>query len=135
MATPTVGAWKKLKRLGRYLQDNGRLATKYERESEEAEVTGYSDSDWAGCRVTGKSTSGAAVMIGTHFIKGWFRTQTIVTLSSAEAELIALVKCTADMGIRAMMNDWGRDTTSTLYADSSAALAIANRKGAGTLRH
>ena len=34
-----------------------------------------------------------------------------------------------------MLRDWGRETTATLYADSSAALAIAKRKGAGKLRH
>ena len=95
-------------------------------------MQGYSDSDWAGCRITGKSTSGGVVMIGTHFIKGWARTQNHVTMSSAEAELIALVKCTQEcMGIQSMLRDWGQHLTSTLYADSSAALAIAKRKGAG----
>ena len=34
-----------------------------------------------------------------------------------------------------MMKDWGRCRTSTIYADSSAALAIAKRKGAGKLGH
>ena len=74
--------------------------------------------------------------MGTHFIKGWARTQNHVTLSSAEAELIALVKCTQEcMGIQAMLRDWGQDLTATMYADSSAALAIAKRNGAGKLRH
>ena len=39
------------------------------------------------------------------------------------------------MGIRAMMRDWGQELGGTIYADSSAALAIAKRKGAGKLRH
>ena len=96
----------------------------------------YSDSDWAGCRQTGKSTSGGVIMIGDHFIKGWSRTQNHVTTSSAEAELIALVKCTAEsLGIKSMAQDWGQNLGVTLYADSSAALAIAKRKGAGKLRH
>lgn len=59
MAKPTMGALKKLKRLGRYLVGSGRLTTHYAWQGDESEVTGYSDSDWAGCRVTGKSTSGA----------------------------------------------------------------------------
>ena len=75
-------------------------------------------------------------MIGTHFIKGWSRTRNHVTMGSAEAELMALVKCTQEcMGVQAMLRDWGREITATLYADSSAALAIAKRKGAGKLRH
>ena len=100
------------------------------------EITGYSDSDWAGCRVTGKSTSGGALTIGSHLIKAWSRTQSNITLSSAEAELYAMVKCTAEMlGKMSMMADWGRIKTGTLYADSAAALSIAKRKGASKMRH
>ena len=108
----------------------------YEWQGDETVITGFTDSDWAGCRVTGKSASGAAVMVGAHFIKGWSRTQNHVTMSSAEAELIALVKCSAELlGIRSMIKYWGIEASGTIYADSSAALAIANRKGAGKLRH
>ena len=75
-------------------------------------------------------------MIGGHFLKGWSRTQNNVTLSSAEAELIAMVKCSSELlGMRSAMRDWGVDSSGVVYADSSAALAIANRKGAGKLRH
>ena len=75
-------------------------------------------------------------MIGTHFLKGWSRTQNHITMSSAEAELIALVKCSAELlGLRSMARDWGLELAGTVYADSTAALAIANRKGAGKLRH
>ena len=99
-------------------------------------VTSFSDSDWAGCKVTAKSTSGGVIMVGGHFLKGWSRTQNHVTLSSAEAELIAMVKCTTEtMGVQSMFRDWGRNKSSVVYADSSAALAIAKRKGAGKLRH
>ena len=94
MSSPTIGAWKKLKRLGRYLQGQPRSSTVYAWQGGEEQIQGYSDSDWAGCGVTGKSTSGGAVMAGTHFIKGWARTQNHVTHCSAEAELIAEVKCT-----------------------------------------
>ena len=75
-------------------------------------------------------------MIGGHFIKRWSRTQNHVTLSSAEAELIALVKCSAELlGVRSMLRDFGRSSEGVVYVDSSAALAIARRKGAGKMRH
>ena len=75
-------------------------------------------------------------MVGAHFINGWTRTQNHVTLSTAEAELIALLKCTQEcMGVQSMLRDWGQDLAATLYADSSGALTIAKRKGAGKLRH
>ena len=59
-------------------------------------------------------------MTGSHLIKAQSRTPNHVTISSAEAELYAMVKCTAD---------WGQSKAGTLYADSTAALGIAKRKG------
>ena len=130
------GSRENMKRWDRYLLGNSRTISKYEWQGNEPEVVGFSDSDWAECRVTGKSTSGGAIMIGSHFIKGLARTQKHVTLSSAEAELIALVKCTSELlGIRAMLSDWGHTKSGMIHADSSSALAIAKRKGAGKLRH
>ena len=69
MATPTVGALRKLKRHGRFLLGSARMSTRYEWHGDEMEITGYSDSHWAGCRVTGKSASGGTILIGNHFIK------------------------------------------------------------------
>ena len=75
-------------------------------------------------------------MIGGYFLKGWSRAQNHVTLSWAEAELIAQVKCSAELlGIRSALRDPGAESSGGAYADLSAALAIANRKGAGKLRH
>ena len=39
------------------------------------------------------------------------------------------------MGISSMAADWGQKIKGIVYADSSAALAIADRKGSGKLRH
>jgi hypothetical protein len=136
MANPTVGAMKKIKRLGRYLKGRPRLVTKYEWQRRMDVIDGYCDSDWAGCRVTGKSTSGGLIMVGSHFIKGWSRTQGSITLSSAEAELVAMCKLSAELiGVMTMMKEWGHCYEGYVYADSSAALAIAKRKGSGKLRH
>ena len=55
-----------------------------------------------------------------------------MTLSSAEAELIAMVKCSLELrGMRSAMKDWGVESSGVVYVDSSAA----HRKGAGKLRH
>ena len=75
-------------------------------------------------------------MIGNHFIKGWSRTQKAATLSSAEAELAAMVKTSAELiGLLSLMKDLGRSQKGMIWADSTAALAIAKTKGAGKLRH
>ena len=75
-------------------------------------------------------------MRGTHHLKSWSVTQKRVTLSSAEAELGALVKAAAEaIGITQMAAGLGTSITSEVYVDSSAALAVVNRKGCGKLRH
>ena len=75
-------------------------------------------------------------MRGDHFIKSWSRTQQCVTLSSAEAELVAMTKLIAEMiGLRQLSFEWGQPVRGRVYADSTAALAIAKRKGCGKLRH
>ena len=78
-------------------------------------------------------------MRGSHLIKSWSRTQDSITLSSTEAELVALGKLAMEsIGIRTMCEEWGMsrpEQTSELFADASAALSIAKRQGAGKMRH
>ena len=75
-------------------------------------------------------------MRGTHHLKSWAVTQKRVTLSSAEAELGALVKAAAEtIGILQMTEGLGKSVFGSVYVESSAALAVVNRKGCGKLRH
>ena len=139
MSAPRKGDWGKLQRLRRYLKGAPRCVLTYPWQGKCEAHTGYADSDRAGCRIYGKSTSDGIIMIGRHLIKSWSRTQDSVTLSSAEAELVALGKLAAEMlGIRTMGGDWGMvspKVPSQLYTDASAALSIEKRDGAGKLRH
>ena len=61
MSKPTVGGWKRMKRLARYLLAHPRTVIKYAWQRREEEMEGFSDSDWAGCRRSGKSTSGGVI--------------------------------------------------------------------------
>ena len=125
-----------MKTLARYLKTSPRTILEYPWQSLEKEVEGFSDSDWARCKRSGKSTSGGVIKIGEHLIKAWSKTQASVTLSSAEAELVAMCKLAAEMiGIGSLAADLGRDMKIVTYADSSAAIAIAKRRGSGKLRH
>ena len=136
MARPTVGAKRKLKRLVRYAIGLPRLVSRFDYQVRREEVSGYSDSDWAGCVKTGKSTSGGVMMIGGHLIKSWSSTQKSITLSSGEAELVAAVKMSAELiGMTQLLNDWGIRSHGKVYVDSSAAIGIAQRRGNGKLRH
>ena len=96
----------------------------------------YSDADWAGCKATRKSTTGGCVMVGEHAIKGWSRTQSLVALSSAESELYATLKASAEaLGLIAMMRDLGYLLSGEVWGDASAALGIIHRHGLGKTRH
>ena len=135
MAAPQVHHYSSLERLARYLIGRPRMVWRYLcQQSEEVKV--YSDSNWAGCKRTARSTSGGVVMRGQHHIKSWSVTQKRVTLSSAEAELAALVKASSEaIGILQMAQGLGEEVAATVYVDSSAALSVTQRKGSGKMRH
>ena len=96
----------------------------------------FTDSDWAGCRSTCRSTSGGITRFGAHTLKTWSSTQATVALSSAEAELYALTKGAAQaLGFITLMADMGVRVKATVHTDASAAIGIARRAGLGKLRH
>ena len=100
MACPTIGHWKRLKRLGRYLRGRPRVVSLFKYQVRGRVADGYSDSDWAECRRTARSTSGVVVILGSHQLKSRSATQKNVTLSSAEAELVTAAKvCGECIGI------------------------------------
>ena len=136
MANPTRGDLRRLRRIGRYLIDKPRLIFEYKYQGECWELDGYSDSDWAGCRRTAKSTSGGAIMRGAHCLKTWSSTQKNITLSSGEAELVAAVKMSCELiGICQLASEWGNEHHGNVHVDSSAALGMVGRKGNGKMRH
>ena len=136
MATPRRSDWEGLKRLARYLVGVPRMTAFYKWQSMPMELRAYSDTDWAGCKNTRRSTSGGIVMHGDHWIKSWSKTQTLVSLSSAEAELYGTVRASSELlGIRSMARDYGRHLSGRLYADANAALGIIHRLGLGKVRH
>ena len=96
----------------------------------------YTDTDWAGCPMTRKSTSGGCVMLGKHVLKPWSATQASVTLSSGEAEFNGFVRGAGQgIGFQALLKDLGLELPLRLWTDSSAAIGICSRQGLGKLRH
>ena len=91
MAHPIENALNSLKRLGRYVAGCRRLIYMYHWQ-DVSRVDVYSDTDWADCPKTRKSTSGGCVVLGGHLIKSWSSTQTSVSLSSGESEFYGVVK-------------------------------------------
>ena len=60
------------------------------------EIHTYCDSDWAGCKITRKSTTGCVTQIMGCTVQHCSRTQSTVALSSTEAETYALGTGTAE---------------------------------------
>ena len=96
----------------------------------------FSDSDWAGERVSRKSTTGGIVAWGGGVIKTWSSRQSVIARSSGEAEYYSLGKGLSEgMGIRSVAADLGWKVSITCNLDSSAAKAMASRIGLGKTRH
>ena len=56
MAEPTIGCYRRLKRLGRYLHTRPRVVTPSEYQSSPSELCAWTDSDFAGFHASRKST-------------------------------------------------------------------------------
>ena len=111
--------------------------------------------NFARCLQSRKSTSFRKIFYGKHLLKSTSTTQTVVSLTSAEAEFYAAVKAAAaGIGCVSMMRDLGVilqqqgvevkakgfgdgvDSPSfEIKLDATAGRAIAVRRGAGRIRH
>ena len=112
MAAPRVQDWGRLKRLGRYLLTRQRSVQLFKWQQDPGHLVAWTDSNWAGCERTRKSTSGGAIMYGSHLIKAWSQTQGHVALSSGEAEYYAITKgATVGLGLKHMMAETGVERT------------------------
>ena len=135
MSAPTRLSWEALRRLCRFLVGQPRLIYHFPWQSADA-IDVFSDTDWAGCPRTRKSTSGGCVMLGAHVIKHWSSTQPSVTLSSGEAEFYGVVRGAGmGLGYQSLLRDMHRHLPLRLWTDSSAAIGICSRQGLGKLRH
>ena len=136
MAQPTVGGWQRLRRIGRFLLGSPRTVQLFELQEPQRYMQCKSDSDWAGCVRSRKSTSSSYLFHGRHLLRASSTTQVTPALSSGEAEFYALVKA-ASIGLGAvhMAKDWGMDLRLKLFTDSSSALGTATRRGVGKIRH
>jgi hypothetical protein len=135
MSAPRAADLRALSRVARYLAGASRVVYEYPWQVKPV-LSVYTDSDFAGCIATRRSTSGGAVMLGTHLLKHWASTQKKITLSSGEAELGAVVRGFSEaLGIQSVARDLGADVEPEVHADSSAAIGICRRSGIGKVRH
>jgi hypothetical protein len=92
------------------------------------DLIGYSDSDYAGCKVDRKSTSGTCQFIGRSLVSWSSKKQTSVALSTAEAEYVAAGHyCAQLLWMRQTLRDFGYNLSKVpLLCDNESAIRIAD---------
>ena len=136
MSQPREGDEVLLKRAIRYLKKYPTCDNLLEWQNRPKFMTVNIDSDWAGDRVTRKSTSGGTVRHGKHLLMHWSKLQSTIALSSGEAELNAAVKGTSEIiGFKEMLEDLGIDIMIEIETDASVCKSILLRHGSGKIKH
>eukprot|EP00438_Fugacium_kawagutii_P022577 Skav230125 [mRNA] locus=scaffold2192:206723:207394:+ [translate_table: standard] len=136
MQAPTEADFGDLKRMARYIKGSMRMVQRFEPQKFSSVVTVHADSDFAGCLLTRRSTTGLTCFYGRHALRHSSNLQSTVSLSSGEAEYYALVKGVATgMATQELLKGWGITTKLQVHTDSAAALGTCNRLGLGKSRH
>ena len=82
-----------VKRIFKYLKGTPNLGIWYPKGTG-FDLIGYTDSDFAGCKIDRKSTSGSCQFLGRRLVSWYSKKQHSVSTSTAEAEYIAAVAFT-----------------------------------------
>jgi hypothetical protein len=92
------------------------------------DLIGYSDSDYAGCKVDRKSTSGMCQFLGRSLVSWSSKKQASVALSIAEAEYVAAGQCCAQLlWMRQTLQDFGYNLSKVpLLCDNESAIRMAD---------
>ena len=137
MASPTVAGHEKMKKLARYMLHFEAAVSEHAWQDESEMVEKGTDSDWAGCPRTRRSTSGGAIQLASHTLRTWSSTQPMVAMFSAEAEYIAMMEsATRGIGLRTMLSEMRVEACVVVIStDSSAAKSFASQRGLKKMRH
>jgi hypothetical protein len=94
-ANPKEIHLRAVKRIMRYLVYTTKFGLWYPKGS--TFDIGYSDADYAGCKIDRKSTSGTCQLLGRSLMSRASKKQNSVALSTAEAEYVAAGHCCAQL--------------------------------------
>jgi hypothetical protein len=116
-----------VKRILRYLVSTPCFGIWYPKGST-FDLIGYSDSNYAGCKVDRKSTLGTCQFLGRSLVSWSSKKQTSVALSIAEAEYVAAGQCCAQLlWMRQTLWDFGYNLSKvSLLCDNESAIHLAD---------
>jgi hypothetical protein len=92
------------------------------------DLIGYSDSDYAGCKVDKKRTSGTCQFLGRSLVSWSSKKQTSVALCTTEVEYVAAGQCrTQLLWMRQTLRDFGCNLSIVpLLCDNESAIRLAD---------
>ena len=124
-ARPTDKHLHAIKRIFRYLQGTIHMGLWYPKDSG-FKLTAFADADYAGCHDTRRSTSGSAQFLGNRLVSWSSKKQKSTTISTTEAEYIALSGCCAQvLWMRSQLRDYGFVFNKIpMYCDNQSAIAL-----------
>jgi hypothetical protein len=116
-----------VKRILRYIVHTPNLGLWYPKVSK-FNLLGYSDSDYADCKVDRKCTSETCQFLGRSLVPWSSKKQNCVALSTAEAEYVAVGACCAQLlWMRQTLQDFGCHFTKIpLLCDNESSINLAN---------
>jgi Reverse transcriptase (RNA-dependent DNA polymerase) len=124
-ADPGLPHWTALQQVLRYLKRTRNLALTLGG-TIKPRLTGYTDSDYAGCTDTRQSTSGYIFTLGCGSVSWSSKRQSIVTTSSCKAEYVASCHATKEaMWLRRLLELLGfRQSTTTIHSDNAGSISL-----------
>ncbi|GJT88941.1 retrovirus-related pol polyprotein from transposon TNT 1-94, partial [Tanacetum coccineum] len=124
-AKPTKKHFEAIKRVFRYLKGTINMGLWYPKDNAMS-LTAYADADHAGCQDSRRSTSGSAQFLGDRLVSWSSKKQRSTTISTTEAEYIAMSGCCAQiLWMRSQLKDYGFDFNKIpLYCDNKSAIAL-----------
>ncbi|GJT27340.1 retrovirus-related pol polyprotein from transposon TNT 1-94 [Tanacetum coccineum] len=116
-----------VKRILIYLKGTPTLGLYYPKCSS-FDLKGYSNSDYVGCNMDIKSTSGACQLLGGKLVCWSAKKQQSVAMSSTEAEYVAAAGCCASIiWLKSQLSDYDiHYKMVTIFCDNTSSIAISN---------
>ncbi|KAJ9546421.1 hypothetical protein OSB04_018964 [Centaurea solstitialis] len=126
-AEPKESHLTAVKQIFRYLKGTPNLGLWYSKDSG-FDLTAYSDSDFAGCKIDRKSTTGGCHLLGGKLVSWTSKKQNSVSTSTAEVEYVAAGICCAQvLWLRNQLQDYDIQLSKIpIYCDNTSTIAIAN---------
>lgn len=132
MTTPRVCDMESARRVLRYLKGTKRcgLLFRYEEEKRFPGLVAYADSDWAAETEQRRSTTGFVVLYNGVAISWHSGLQTIVALSTCEAEYVALSDCCRELvylrQLARFLHDSTVDIATDIHEDNQGTIDLVN---------